>query len=64
MLKERITVKDLKQFLNECDENSEVFVNIYENDKYKEYLTIREYDDAGKMAIKELCIVSVKENEK
>lgn len=64
MLKDRITAKDLKTFLEGVSDDSEVFVNIYEQDKYKEYLTFRSFDENGELQDKELCIVSIKENEK
>lgn len=59
MEKERITVKDLKKFLEGVDENAPVYVDTYKGEEhYKEFLQVAQYDENGKKEDKELLIVS------
>lgn len=55
----RITVKDLKKWLNTVDENAEVYVDKYTNVHAKEFINVREYDEQGKYSDKELLVSSV-----
>jgi hypothetical protein len=55
----RITVKDLKKWLNTVDENAEVYVDKYTNVHAKEFINVREYDEHGKYSNKELLVSSV-----
>lgn len=44
----RICVKDLKKFLEDKPEDSEVYVETYDGNHHKEFLYIRDYKDASK----------------
>ena len=55
----RITVKDLKKWLNTVDENAEVYVDKYTNVHAKEFINVREYDEQGKYSDKELLVSSI-----
>ena len=55
----RITVKELKKWLEDKDENAEVYLEKYSNIHSKEFLVVREWDEHGKLDDKELLIASV-----
>ena len=58
-MKDRITVKDLKEFLKDLDEKAPVFVDSYKGQNhYKEFLRVDMYDEHGKNDPKELLVVS------
>ncbi len=59
MEKERITVKDLKKFLEGLDESAPIYVDSYKGENhYKEFLRVELYDENGKDSTKELLVVS------
>lgn len=56
----RITVKELKAWLADKDDNANVYLEKYENEHIKEYIILEEYDDTGKLSEAELLVSSVK----
>ena len=61
MTKERITVKELKKFLEDKDDNSYVVVDMYDSEAHhKEFLRVEQFTDKGQLDSKELLIVSCK----
>lgn len=59
MEKDRITVKDLKKFLEGLDDSAPVYVDSYKGEShYKEFLRVVQYDEKGKDDTKELLVVS------
>jgi hypothetical protein len=55
----RITVKELKKWLEDKDDNAEIYLEKYTNVHSKEFLVVREWDEHGKLDDKELLVASV-----
>lgn len=52
----RITVKDLKKFLEDKDDNLDVYVDAYENIHRKEILFVRDYEKNSKIEDFEIVV--------
>lgn len=52
----RITVKDLKKFLEDKDDNLDVYVDVYENIHRKEILFVRDYEKNSKIEDFEIVV--------
>lgn len=59
----RATVKDLKKFLENKDDNLEVYVDVFENIHRKELLFVRDYEKNSKIKDFEIVIAKTPEDD-